>query len=47
MRAIEDEKLARARILFADGDTIRDVANELGISKSAAGRLKKKMEGGQ
>jgi putative DNA primase/helicase len=47
MRDIEDVKLARARILFAEGSTVRDVADELGVSKSAAGRLKKKLEAGQ
>ncbi len=47
MRDIEDVKLARAQILFAEGSSVRDVAEELGISKSAAGRLKKKIEAGQ
>ena len=44
MRDIEDVTLARAQILFAEGTSVRDVAEELGISKSAAGRLKKKLE---
>ena len=47
MREIEDVKLARAQVLFAEGSTVRDVAEELGISKSAAGRLKKKTEAQQ
>jgi hypothetical protein len=47
MREIEDVKLARAQVLFAEGSTVRDVAEELSISKSAAGRLKKKIEGQQ
>ena len=47
MRGIEDVKLARAHVLFAEGTSVRDVADELGISKSAAGRLKKKVEGVQ
>ena len=46
MRDIEDVTLARAQTLFAEGSTIRDVAEELRISKSAAGRLKKKLEAG-
>src|SRR3954447_11532093 len=44
MRDIEDVTLARAQILFAEGSTVRDVAEELSISKSAAHRLKKKRE---
>ena len=47
MREIEDVKLARAQALFDEGSTVRDVAEELGISKSAAGRLKKKLEAQQ
>ena len=47
IRGIEDVKLARAHVLFAEGTSVRDVADELGISKSAAGRLKKKVEGVQ
>jgi putative DNA primase/helicase len=47
MREIEDVKLARAQVLFAEGATVRDVAEELGLSKSAAGRLKKKIEAGE
>jgi hypothetical protein len=44
MRAIEEINLARAREMFDDNLTIRDVADELGISKSNASRLKKKIE---
>ena len=47
MREIEDVKLARAQALFAEGSSVRDVAEELGISKSAAGRLKTKLEAGE
>jgi putative DNA primase/helicase len=47
MREIEDVKLARAQVLFAESLSVRDVAEELGISKSAAGRLKKKLEAQQ
>jgi putative DNA primase/helicase len=47
MRDIEDVKLARAQVLFAEGTTVRDAAEEMGISRSAAGRLKKKLEAGQ
>jgi 5S rRNA maturation endonuclease (ribonuclease M5) len=42
MRDIEDVMAVRAAELFADGMSIRDVADELGISKSTAHRLKKK-----
>lgn len=43
-RDIEDVKLETARRLFAEGMTVRDVAEEMGITKSAAGRLKKKLD---
>jgi putative DNA primase/helicase len=46
MRDIEDANLARAQAMFANGLTVRDVAEELGISKSSAGRLKKRIEMG-
>jgi putative DNA primase/helicase len=46
MRNIEDVKLARAQILFAEGSSVRDVAEEMGISKSAAHRLKQRLETG-
>jgi putative DNA primase/helicase len=45
MRNIDDVTLARASALFAEGSTVRDVAEELSISRSAAGRLKKKLGG--
>lgn len=46
-RAVEDVVGARAAELFAEGLTVRDVAEELQISKSKAGRLKKKLESRQ
>ena len=45
MRNIEDVLEVRARDMFADNMTVRDVADELKISRSAAGRLKKKVGG--
>jgi len=43
-RDIEDAKLDQLRRLLGDGYSIRDAAEEMGISKSAADRLKRKME---
>lgn len=43
-RDVEDVKLETARRLFAEGMSVRDVAEEMGITKSAAGRLKKKLD---
>jgi hypothetical protein len=43
-RSIEDTRLARAAELFADGVSVRDAAEELQISKSAAHRLKAKLQ---
>jgi len=43
MREILDIQLVRAREMFGNGMSIRDVADELGISKSAAARLKQKI----
>jgi putative DNA primase/helicase len=40
----KDALFARARGLFEDGISVRDVAEELGISKSAAGRLHKRVQ---
>ena len=40
MRDIEDVELARAAELFSEGSTVREVASEMGISKSKAGRLR-------
>jgi putative DNA primase/helicase len=46
MRDIEDAKKARAEALLAEGGlSIRDVAEEVGLSKSAVGRISKKMKG--
>jgi putative DNA primase/helicase len=43
-RNIEDVELEQLRKLLAEGFSIRDAADEMGISKSAAGRLKKKLD---
>ncbi|MDL2286717.1 AAA family ATPase [Desulfococcaceae bacterium OttesenSCG-928-F15] len=43
-RTIEDARLEQLRQLIAEGYTIRDAALEMEISKSAAGRLKKKLD---
>jgi DNA-binding transcriptional regulator LsrR (DeoR family) len=42
MRDLEDALLARAASLFRDGATVREAAEELNISKSAAQRLRSK-----
>jgi putative DNA primase/helicase len=47
MRELEDVKLARAKALYGEGLKVRDVAKELNISSSAAGRLRKKWEAGE
>lgn len=44
LRSVEDALLTRAAELYAEGLSVRDVAEELGISKSQAGRLKRKVE---
>ena len=41
LRDIEDVELARASALFADDYSVREVADEIGVSKSKAGRLRK------
>ena len=46
-RDIEDSRMDCLKKLLAEGFTLRDAAEEMGISKSAAGRLKKKLEEGQ
>ena len=43
-RDIEDCQLETLRKLLADGYTVRDAAEEMAISKSACGRLKKKLD---
>jgi putative DNA primase/helicase len=43
-REIEDAAIEQMRGLLAEGFTVRDIAEEMGLSKSAAGRLKKKLE---
>jgi putative DNA primase/helicase len=43
---IEDVNRARVKALLDDGMSIRDIADETGISKSAVHRLKKQIEGG-
>lgn len=42
MRELEDAKRQQGNEMFASGMTVRDVAEELRISKSAAGRLREK-----
>src|SRR6266508_4030543 len=44
MKAIEDVEGARVMALLADGLSIRDIAEETGISKSRVHRLKQKLE---
>jgi putative DNA primase/helicase len=43
MRDLEDALESRAAQMFRDGVTVRDAAEDLGISKSAAQRLKRKL----
>jgi putative DNA primase/helicase len=43
-RAIEDVDRARVAALLDDGLSVRDIAEETGLSKSAVGRLKKVIE---
>jgi putative DNA primase/helicase len=43
-RELEDAKAQQAASLYAEGVSVRDVANELEISKSQAGRLRKLWE---
>jgi putative DNA primase/helicase len=42
MRDLEDVTLALAAEMFNDGMSVRDIATDLDISKSAAARLRKK-----
>jgi putative DNA primase/helicase len=44
MREMEDAKAQQAAELFTSRATVREVAEELGISKSVAGRLRRKWE---
>ena len=44
MRDLEDVTLAKAAEMFNDGMTTREVAAELGVSKSAGARLRKQAE---
>jgi putative DNA primase/helicase len=44
LRDIDDANLDLARELFAEGMSVRDAAEQLGISKSAAHRLKKQVD---
>ena len=39
---LKDSLLKRAALLFTDGDSVSDVAEELDVSRSAAGRLRKR-----
>ena len=43
-RNIEDAELEQLRRLLGEGFSIRDAAEEMGLSKSAVGRLKKKLD---
>jgi len=45
MRELEDAKAQQAIALYSEGMSVRDVADELRISKSAAHRLRKKWMG--
>jgi hypothetical protein len=45
-REIEDVNLSRVKALLDDGLSIRDIADETGLSKSAVHRLKGKIEAG-
>lgn len=40
-RELEDVKTAKVFELLSEGNSVRDVAEELGISKSQAGRLRR------
>lgn len=44
VRSLEDTNAQRAHELFSTGMSVRDVAEELGLSKSAAGRLRQKWQ---
>jgi putative DNA primase/helicase len=46
LRGLEDVQLRRARELFADGLTVREVGEELKVGKSTAQRLKSKIAAG-
>jgi len=45
LKELEDAKAQQAIALYSEGMSVRDVAEELGISKSAAHRLRKKWTG--
>jgi hypothetical protein len=45
VRELEDAALARVKALLDDGYSVRDVASEIGISKSKVQRLKGKIDG--
>ena len=45
-RDIEDVKLARVKALLEDGFSVRDIADEMGTSKSAVQRLKNRIDAG-
>jgi hypothetical protein len=40
-KRLEDARLVRAAALFTEGSSVADAADELGISRSAAGHLRK------
>ncbi len=46
-RDLEDQKANQAAALFAEGLSVRGVADELGVSKSQAGRLRRRWQSGE
>jgi putative DNA primase/helicase len=44
VRPVENALLSRASELFKDGVSVRDAAEELGVSRSTAQRLRKKLQ---
>ena len=46
-RELEDAKSEQAATLYSTGMSVRDVAEELGVTKSTAGRLRQKWAAGQ
>lgn len=44
LRSLEDSNAQKANELFSTGMSVRDVAEELGLSKSAVGRLRQKWQ---
>jgi putative DNA primase/helicase len=44
VRELEDAKLSRVAALLEDGMSLSEIANEVGVSKATAGRMKQKVE---